>query len=164
MSSSYIHLLLIIVILLNSLLLGGTLRKEETLISNWSATLEGLSVGHPKAWHLHGRGICLIRHVRYAGCLDVGMGTRERKFEYWALHPVLEQALITPGSNEHYEGKQWLFYQVSDQGPYLGAVDQYITKIRRVSGVLNRVLEHKDNLTGVKFSYAIASFVTDTQS
>ncbi|CZT52423.1 uncharacterized protein RSE6_13759 [Rhynchosporium secalis] len=43
MSSSYIYLLLIIVILPNSLLLGGTLRKEETLISNWSATLEGLS-------------------------------------------------------------------------------------------------------------------------
>jgi glutathione S-transferase len=79
------------------------------------------------------------------------------------------------GSKEYYETKQWLFYQVSGQGPYFGqavwftlyhpeklpsAVDRYVNEIRRVSGVLDRVLQDKEFLVGGKFSYADAAFVT----
>ncbi|RDW62515.1 hypothetical protein BP5796_10817 [Coleophoma crateriformis] len=82
---------------------------------------------------------------------------------------------FTPGSKEYYEAKQWLYYQVSGQGPYFGqavwfslyhpeklpsVVDRYINEIRRVSGVLNRVLQDKEYLVGGKFSYADAAFVT----
>ncbi|KAL2067934.1 hypothetical protein VTL71DRAFT_16032 [Oculimacula yallundae] len=78
------------------------------------------------------------------------------------------------GSKEYFEAKQWLFYQVSGQGPYFGqavwfrnfhpeklpsAVDRYVDEIRRVSGVLNKVLQDKEYLVGSKFSYADASFV-----
>jgi glutathione S-transferase len=81
---------------------------------------------------------------------------------------------FAPGSKEYYEAKQWLYYQVSGQGPYFGqavwftiyhpekissAVDRYVNEIRRVSGVLNRVLQDKEYLAGDKFSYADASFV-----
>jgi glutathione S-transferase len=80
-----------------------------------------------------------------------------------------------PGSKEYYEAKQWLYYQVSGQGPYFGqavwftryhseklpsAVDRYINEIRRVSGVLDRILQDKEFLAGGKFSYADAAFVT----
>jgi glutathione S-transferase len=79
------------------------------------------------------------------------------------------------GSKEYYEAKQWLYYQVSGQGPYFGqavwftlyhseklpsAVDRYVNEIRRVSGVLNRTLQDKEFLVGGKFSYADAAFVT----
>ncbi|RFU23657.1 hypothetical protein B7463_g12681, partial [Scytalidium lignicola] len=79
------------------------------------------------------------------------------------------------GSKEYYEAKQWLYYQVSGQGPYFGqavwftryhseklpsAVDRYVNEIRRVSGVLDRVLQDKEFLVGGKFSYADAGFVT----
>ena len=82
---------------------------------------------------------------------------------------------FTPGSKEYYEAKQWLYYQVSGQGPYFGqavwftlyhseklpsAVDRYVNEIRRVSGVLNRALQDKESLVGGKFSYADAAFVT----
>ncbi|KAH6665164.1 glutathione transferase [Halenospora varia] len=82
---------------------------------------------------------------------------------------------FAPGSKEYYEAKQWLYYQVSGQGPYFGqavwftlyhseklpsAVDRYINEIRRVSGVLNRALQDKEFLVGGKFSYADAAFVT----
>jgi glutathione S-transferase len=82
---------------------------------------------------------------------------------------------FAPGSKEYYETKQWLFYQVSGQGPYFGqavwftlyhpeklpsAVDRYVNEIRRVSGVLDRVLQDKEFLVGGKFSYADAAFVT----
>ncbi|TVY29766.1 Glutathione S-transferase-like protein gedE [Lachnellula hyalina] len=82
---------------------------------------------------------------------------------------------FAPGSKEGYEAKQWLFYEVSGQGPYFGqavwftiyhpeklpsAVDRYINEIRRVSGVLDRVLQGKEFLVGGKFSYADAAFVT----
>ena len=81
---------------------------------------------------------------------------------------------FAPGSKEYYETKQWLYYQVSGQGPYFGqavwftlyhseklpsAVDRYVNEIRRVSGVLNRALQDKEFLVGGKFSYADASFV-----
>jgi glutathione S-transferase len=82
---------------------------------------------------------------------------------------------FAPGSKEYYEAKQWLYYQVSGQGPYFGqavwftlyhseklpsAVDRYVNEIRRVSGVLNRTLQDKEFLVGGKFSYADAAFVT----
>jgi glutathione S-transferase len=82
---------------------------------------------------------------------------------------------FAPGSKEYYEAKQWLYYQVSGQGPYFGqpvwftlyhpeklpsAVDRYVNEIRRVSGVLNRVLHDKEFLVGGRFSYADAVFVT----
>ncbi|KAH8675580.1 putative glutathione S-transferase [Xylariales sp. PMI_506] len=79
------------------------------------------------------------------------------------------------GSKDYYEAKQWLYYQVSGQGPYFGqavwftlfhheklpsAIDRYTDEIRRVSGVLDRVLQDKEFLVGGKFSYADAAFVT----
>ena len=82
---------------------------------------------------------------------------------------------FAPGSKEYYEAKQWLYYQVSGQGPYFGqavwftlyhpekllsAVDRYVNEIRRVSGVLDRVLQDREFLIGGKFSYADAAFVT----
>jgi glutathione S-transferase len=82
---------------------------------------------------------------------------------------------FAPGSKEYYEVKQWLYYQVSGQGPYFGqavwftlyhseklpsAVDRYVNEIRRVSGVLDRALQDKEFLIGGKFSYADAAFVT----
>lgn len=82
---------------------------------------------------------------------------------------------FAPGSKEYFEAKQWLYYQVSGMGPYFGqavwfalyhpeklpsAVDRYVNEIRRVSGVLDRVLQGKEFLVGGKFSYADAAFVT----
>lgn len=82
---------------------------------------------------------------------------------------------FAPGLKEYYEAKQWLYYQVSGQGPYFGqavwftvyhpeklpgVVDRYINEIRRVSGVLNRSLQDKEFLVGGKFSYADTVFVT----
>ncbi|KAF2185351.1 glutathione S-transferase [Zopfia rhizophila CBS 207.26] len=82
---------------------------------------------------------------------------------------------FAPGSKEYYEAKQWLYYQVSGQGPYFGqavwftlyhseklpsAVDRYVNEIRRVSGVLDRALQDKEFLVGGKFSYADTAFVT----
>jgi len=82
-----------------------------------------------------------------------------------------------PGSEEYYKAKQWLYFQVSGQGPYFGqavwftlyypeklhsvsVVDRYINEIRRVSGVLERTLQDKSYLVGDKFSHADAAFVT----
>jgi glutathione S-transferase len=82
---------------------------------------------------------------------------------------------FAPGSKEYYEAKQWMYYQVSGQGPYFGqavwftlyhpeklpsAVDRYVNEIRRVSRVLDRTLQDKEFLVGGKFSYADAAFVT----
>ncbi|KAJ5444852.1 glutathione S-transferase [Penicillium daleae] len=81
---------------------------------------------------------------------------------------------FTPGSKEFFEAKQWLHFQVSGQGPYFGqavwftryhseqvpsAVDRYVNEIRRVSRVLNHVLENKEYLVGGKFSYVDTAFV-----
>lgn len=82
---------------------------------------------------------------------------------------------FAPGSKEFYEAKQWLYYQVSGQGPYFGQavwftvyhpeklpviIDRYVNEIRRVSGVLDRTLKDKEYLVGGKFGYADAAFVT----
>jgi glutathione S-transferase len=103
----------------------------------------------------------------------------------WESGPIIEYLVETydkqrnisfaPGSKEYYEAKQWLYYQVSGQGPYFGqavwftlyhpeklpsAVDRYLDEIRRVSGVLDRVLQDKEFLVDGKFSYTDAVFVT----
>jgi glutathione S-transferase len=82
---------------------------------------------------------------------------------------------FAPGSKEYYEAKQWMYYQVSGQGPYFGqavwftlyhpeklpsAVDRYVNEIRRVSRVLDRTLQDKEFLVSGKFSYADAAFVS----
>ncbi|KAL1862173.1 hypothetical protein Plec18170_000998 [Paecilomyces lecythidis] len=81
---------------------------------------------------------------------------------------------FSAGSKEYYESKQWLYYQVSGQGPYFGqaawftiyhpeklpsAIERYVNEIRRVSGVLNRALENKEYLVGGKYSYVDTAFV-----
>ena len=81
---------------------------------------------------------------------------------------------FAPGSKEYFETKQFLFFQVSGQGPYFGqavwflmyhpekvpsAVDRYVNEIRRISSVLNRILKDKEFLVGGKYSYADAAFL-----
>lgn len=76
---------------------------------------------------------------------------------------------------ESYHAKQWLHFQASGQGPYFGqavwfkihhqeqlqsAVDRYINEIRRVSGVLNGVLQGREYLVDDKCSYADLVFVS----
>ncbi|PYH42567.1 glutathione S-transferase family protein [Aspergillus saccharolyticus JOP 1030-1] len=77
-------------------------------------------------------------------------------------------------SAEYFEAKQWLFFQVSGQGPYFGqavwftlfhpeqiqsAKDRYVNEIRRVTGVLNKALQNKKYLVGDKYSYADLAFL-----
>lgn len=81
---------------------------------------------------------------------------------------------FTAGTPDYFHAKQWLHYQMSGQGPYFGqavwfkmfhpekiqsAQDRYVNEIRRVSGVLNRVLEKQDWLAGGKYSYVDVAFV-----
>ena len=78
------------------------------------------------------------------------------------------------GSQDYFLAKQFLHFQMSGQGPYFGqavwftrfhpekvqsAVDRYVKEIRRVSGVLNRILADKEYLVGNKFSYADLAFI-----
>ena len=78
------------------------------------------------------------------------------------------------GSQDYFLAKQWLHFQMSGQGPYFGqavwftkyhpekiqsAVDRYVNEIRRVSGVLNRVLADREYLVGNKLTYADLAFV-----
>jgi glutathione S-transferase len=78
------------------------------------------------------------------------------------------------GSKESYLTKQWLYFQVSGQGPYFGqamwfmffhpeklssAQERYKNEIFRVSSVLDRALENKDWLVGSKYTYADAAFL-----
>jgi glutathione S-transferase len=88
------------------------------------------------------------------------------------------------GSAEYYHAKQWLFFQVSGQGPYFGqaawfkafhheklpsAVERYTKEINRVMGVLEAHLKREKEkhsggdgpwLVGGKLSYADISFVS----
>lgn len=84
------------------------------------------------------------------------------------------------GSNESYLAKQWLFFQVSGQGPYYGqaawfikfhheklpsAIERYVKEINRVSSVLEGHLAKQETgedgpwLVGNKYSYADLSWV-----
>ncbi|RYP73000.1 hypothetical protein DL771_003868 [Monosporascus sp. 5C6A] len=75
---------------------------------------------------------------------------------------------------EKFLAKQWLFFQVSGQGPYYGqavwftryhpeklpsAVKRYVDEIHRVTGVLEKALEKGDWLVGDKCTYADLSFI-----
>ena len=85
-----------------------------------------------------------------------------------------------PGSNDAQLARQWLFFQVSGQGPYYGqavwfskyhpeqvasAQDRYYREIERVTGVLNAHLDKQDKgvdgpwLVGGRFSYVDLAFV-----
>ncbi|KAK4149576.1 glutathione S-transferase [Chaetomidium leptoderma] len=87
------------------------------------------------------------------------------------------------GSAESYHAKQYLFFQVSGQGPYYGqaawfkafhpeklpsAIARYVGKINRVTGVLEGILKKKAEegmkegawLVGNKYSYADIAFVS----
>ncbi|KAF2023904.1 glutathione S-transferas-like protein [Setomelanomma holmii] len=85
-----------------------------------------------------------------------------------------------PGSKEEYLAKQWLYFQVSGQGPYYGqavwftkyhpeqlesAKKRYYDEIKRVTSVLEGHLKKQEKgtdgpwLVGGKFSYADLSFV-----
>ncbi|KAF2014066.1 putative glutathione S-transferase 1 [Aaosphaeria arxii CBS 175.79] len=96
-------------------------------------------------------------------------------------YDVERKISFEPGTSEYYHAKQWLFFQVSGQGPYYGqavwfkkyhpekvpgAVERYIKEIERVTGVLETHLKaQKTNgedgpwLVGDKFSYADLAFV-----
>ncbi|RYP52196.1 hypothetical protein DL768_002587 [Monosporascus sp. mg162] len=78
------------------------------------------------------------------------------------------------GSKKHHVN-QYLFFQVSGQGPYFGqaawflayhpekvpsAIERYQNEIRRVLGVLDGVLEGKQWLVGDKMTYADLAFVS----
>lgn len=75
---------------------------------------------------------------------------------------------------EFYHARQWLYYQVTGQGPYYGqavwfkryhaermdsAVERYVNEIKRVSKALDRWLEDKEWLVGDRISYADLAFV-----
>ncbi|KAF2163803.1 hypothetical protein M409DRAFT_37193 [Zasmidium cellare ATCC 36951] len=88
------------------------------------------------------------------------------------------------GTKEAWEAKQWVFFQVSGQGPYYGqaswfktfhaeklpsAIERYVKEINRVTGVLDTHLSKQNDkygkagngpwLVGDKLSYADVSFV-----
>ena len=90
---------------------------------------------------------------------------------------------FAPGTPDSYHAKQWLYFQVSGQGPYYGqavwfkkyhpeqlpsAVERYVKEINRVTGVLDKYLaqqkeEHGGSdgpwLVGNKMSFADLAFV-----
>jgi len=78
------------------------------------------------------------------------------------------------GTPEAYHAAQWLFFQVSGQGPYYGqvtwferyhaerlpsAIDRYVNEVRRVSTVLDRWLETRQWLVGDRCTYADLAFI-----
>ncbi|KAL1955314.1 hypothetical protein VTO42DRAFT_8846 [Malbranchea cinnamomea] len=78
------------------------------------------------------------------------------------------------GTKEYYLLNQFLFFQMSGQGPYYGqaywfqyyhpeklpsAIERYQKETRRVTGVLDKVLEGKKYLVGEKLTYADLAFV-----
>ncbi|KAF3008697.1 hypothetical protein E8E13_009463 [Curvularia kusanoi] len=101
--------------------------------------------------------------------------------EYLAETYDTERKLsFAPGTNEAYLVKQWLFFQVSGQGPYYGqavwftkyhseqiesAKERYYREIERVTGVLDKHLRSQEKgtdgpwLVGGKFTYADLAFV-----
>ena len=94
---------------------------------------------------------------------------------------------FAPGTPESYHAKQWLYFQVSGQGPYYGqaawfkkfhseqvpsAIERYNKEVNRVSGVLDgHLAQQKEKygdsagsdgpwLVGNKFSYADIAFIS----
>lgn len=89
---------------------------------------------------------------------------------------------FAPGTPEYYHAKQWLFFQVSGQGPYYGqvawfkrfhpeqvpsAIERYVKEVNRVTGVLDGHLAREKEkhggegpwLVGNKLSYADFAFI-----
>ena len=102
------------------------------------------------------------------------------------VYDTKHQFSFAPGTPESYHAKQWLFFQVSGQGPYFGqlgwflkfhaeqlpsAIERYVNEVNRVVGVLEGWLEkqkqeHGDSassdgpwLVGNKYSYADIAFI-----
>ena len=87
-----------------------------------------------------------------------------------------------PGSNDAYHTKQWLYFQVSGQGPYYGqamwfkryhpervqsALDRYLNEMKRVTSVLDGHLKRQKEkygsepwLVGDRITYADLAFLT----
>ncbi|EGD96922.1 glutathione S-transferase-like protein [Trichophyton mentagrophytes] len=80
-----------------------------------------------------------------------------------------ENAISFSSLHEKYHLRQWLHFQVSGQGPYIGqfswfkwyhvekfpsAVDRYAKETRRVMGVVDLGLKDKEWLVGGKMTYA----------
>lgn len=85
-----------------------------------------------------------------------------------------ENQLSYETSLEKWQLRQWLFFQVSGQGPYYGqaswfirrhhekvqsAIDRYRDEIYRVTGVLDKYLQTREWLVGDKCTYADLSFI-----
>ncbi|KAG4026442.1 hypothetical protein MFRU_040g00030 [Monilinia fructicola] len=97
--------------------------------------------------------------------------------EYLIDQYDIEKRLTYASGLKKYELKQWLFFQVSGQGPYWGqaawfnlfhaeklpsAQKRYVDEIHRVVGVLDGVLGQSENgwLVGDKITYADLAFIT----
>lgn len=98
-------------------------------------------------------------------------------------YDTAQKLSFAPGSNDAFLAKQWLFFQVSGQGPYFGqavwftkfhgekvpsAVERYTNEINRVTSVLEgHLTQQKEKnssgdgpwLVGNKMSYADFSFI-----
>ncbi|PGH04497.1 glutathione S-transferase [Blastomyces parvus] len=85
-----------------------------------------------------------------------------------------DKKLTYDSFHERHLLNQWLYFQVSGQGPYYGqagwfnvlheekipsAIERYLNQIHRVLGVLNGVLEGKQWLVGDKCTYADLAFM-----
>ncbi|KAH6720062.1 putative glutathione S-transferase Ure2-like protein [Leptodontidium sp. 2 PMI_412] len=79
------------------------------------------------------------------------------------------------GTEEYYHCKQFLYFQMSGQGPYYGqawvfihlfpeklptVISRYMNEIKRVHGVLDNHLATREWLVGDKCTYADLAFVT----
>ena len=86
-----------------------------------------------------------------------------------------EHKLAPADAKERYQAKQWLFFQVSGQGPYFGqaawfhffhseklpsARERYLKEISRVTKVLDAALKGKDYLVANRITYADLAFIT----
>jgi len=98
--------------------------------------------------------------------------------DYLIDHYDVEGTLTYKTEPEKYVLRQWMYFQVSGQGPYFGqaawfmkfhkehlpsAVERYQLEIKRVVNVLNTALEGKDYLVGDKCTYVDLAFVTWNQ-
>ena len=91
---------------------------------------------------------------------------------------------FTPGTTDYYQAKQWLFFQMSGQGPYYGqaswfsqvgrfhpekvpsAIERYVNEVNRVTGVLEEQRLHQKEkygtgpwIVGGKYSFVDISFL-----
>ncbi|KAF3385826.1 Glutathione S-transferase 1 [Talaromyces pinophilus] len=95
--------------------------------------------------------------------------------EYLVQTYDLSGTLWCPQGPDYFIMKQWLYFQMSGQGPYYGqagwfvfrhheylpsAISRYRQEIRRVIGVLDTALANKEYLVGNKCTIADLAFVT----